>query len=63
MNLKTLATTVAAAAMTSTIAAAGTFEKYGEVEGWKVFKNNEKATCLMEKVDDAENVVQMGYAE
>jgi hypothetical protein len=49
--------------LTSTTAWADTFERYGEVEGWKVFIDNEKKSCLIEAVDDAENVVQMGLTE
>ena len=39
---------VAAAALTATAfpAAADTFKKYGEVEGWNVFVDNEKKSCL-----------------
>ncbi len=44
----------------STAAFADTYERYGEVEGWKVFIDNEKKSCLIEAIDDAENVVQMG---
>lgn len=36
------------------------FTKYGEVEGWNIYVDNERKTCLIEKIDDAENVVQMG---
>lgn len=39
------------------------FLKYGEVEGWKVYIDQEKKSCLIEAVDDAENVVQMGLTE
>ena len=49
--------------LTSTAAWAETFERYGEVEGWKVFIDNEKKSCLIEAVDGAENVVQMGLTE
>ena len=49
--------------LTATAAWADTFERYGEVEGWKVFIDNEKKSCLIEAVDDAENVVQMGLTE
>ncbi len=49
--------------LTSTAAWADTFERYGEVEGWKVFIDNEKKSCLIEAVDDSENVVQMGLTE
>ena len=56
--------TVAAAALVTVICATGaiaeTFTKYGEVEGWKVFTDIEKKSCLIEKIDDAGNVVQMG---
>ncbi|WP_170480262.1 hypothetical protein [Ruegeria arenilitoris] len=42
---------------------ADTFLKYGEVEGWKVFIDQDKKSCLIEAVDDSENVVQMGLTE
>ena len=59
-----LATTAAVIALTfTTAAAADTYKKYGEVEGWNVFIDNEKKTCLIEAVDSAENVVQMGLTE
>jgi hypothetical protein len=47
-------------AFVATAAFSETFEKYGEVEGWKVFIDNEKMSCLIEKFDEAGNVVQMG---
>lgn len=49
--------------LASTTAMADTFERYGEVEGWKVFVDNEKKSCLIEAIDDSENVVQMGLTE
>lgn len=49
--------------LASTAASADTFLRYGEVEGWKVFIDNEKKSCLIEAVDDSENVVQMGLTE
>jgi len=36
------------------------FENYGSVEGWNVFVDHEKKSCLIESMDEAENVVQMG---
>ncbi|WP_299985498.1 hypothetical protein [uncultured Ruegeria sp.] len=42
---------------------ADTFLKFGEVEGWKVFIDQDKKSCLIEAVDDDENVVQMGLTE
>lgn len=68
MTLKTLATAFAlaacatmAGATTDVIPAEGTtFTPYGEVEGWKIFVNDDRKTCMIEKVDAEENVVQMG---
>lgn len=51
------------AATLATSAAADTFEKFGEVEGWKVFADNEKKSCLIEATDDLGNVVQMGLTK
>ncbi|WP_254429714.1 hypothetical protein [Ruegeria atlantica] len=48
---------------TASVASADTFLRYGEVEGWKVFVDEDKKSCLIEAVDDAENVVQMGLTE
>lgn len=39
------------------------FSGYGAVEGWNIFVDHEKKTCLIEKKDDLENVVQMGLTE
>lgn len=36
------------------------FTLHGEVEGWKVFIDHEKNTCLIERMDELGNVVQMG---
>lgn len=59
-----LSTTTALAALVfgslSSAAAADNFLKYGEVEGWKVFIDQEKKSCLIEAIDSEENVVQMG---
>lgn len=49
--------------LAATTASADTYERYGEVEGWKVFIDNERKSCLIEAIDDAENVVQMGLTE
>ena len=48
------------AGLTASGALAQAFEKYGEVEGWKIFIDNDKQSCLIEKIDDVSNVVQMG---
>jgi hypothetical protein len=51
------------AASLATTATADTFLKYGEVEGWKVFVDQEKKSCLIETVDASENVIQMGLTQ
>ncbi|PCJ09104.1 MAG: hypothetical protein COB16_05755 [Rhodobacteraceae bacterium] len=52
------------AALTATGAAAeAPFLKYGEIEGWGVFIDTEKKSCLIEKTDDLGNVVQMGLTK
>jgi hypothetical protein len=58
-----LKTTTVAALLTiasTGLAQADTFTLYGEVEGWKVFADETKKSCLIEAKDSAENVVQMG---
>ena len=39
------------------------FENYGSVEGWNVFVDHEKKSCLIEAVDADANVVQMGLTK
>ena len=60
-NLATAAAVLTVAL--SSAAAADTYAKYGEVDGWKVYIDAEKKSCLIEAVDSAENVVQMGLTE
>lgn len=38
----------------------GTFTKFGETEGWTVFVDVERKSCLIERMDAESNVVQMG---
>lgn len=59
---RVIAAVLSTLALTTT-AGADTFLKYGEVEGWKVFIDEQKQTCLIEAIDDLENVVQMGLTE
>lgn len=63
VHLKYAATGMIAAAIAATSAAADTFLKYGEAEGWNVYIDSEKKSCLIETVDAAENVVQMGLTQ
>lgn len=70
LGFKTIAGGISIAAITATLAMAadsdavlpgsGGFTKYGEVEGWTVYVDIERKSCLIEAVDAAENVVQMG---
>ncbi|HBS49632.1 MAG TPA: hypothetical protein DEA05_05885 [Rhodobacteraceae bacterium] len=55
---------LAAALLTLPLTAqAEPFTLFGEVEGWKVFADAEKTSCLIEQMDPAGNVVQMGLTE
>ncbi|KUJ80637.1 hypothetical protein AVO45_06245 [Ruegeria marisrubri] len=49
--------------LASTSAWADNFLRYGEVDGWKVYVDQDKKSCLIEAVDGAENVVQMGLTK
>ena len=40
-----------------------TFELYGEVDGWKIYKVLELESCLAEIKDEAGNVLQMGLTK
>jgi hypothetical protein len=57
-----LATCATVAGATSDVlpAEGTTFTPYGAVEGWNIFVNDDRKTCMIEKVDAEENVVQMG---
>ena len=59
-SVHTLISSIVATFMVSGVATADTFTKYGEAEGWNVYADKEKLSCLIENVDDAGNVVQMG---
>ncbi len=64
--LTSLTRACAATAIAGLMAApalADTFTLYGEAEGWNVFVDHEKQSCLIEKKDDLDNVVQMGLTE
>ena len=40
-----------------------TFTKYGEESGWTIFVDDTKHSCLIERVDENTNVVQMGLTK
>ena len=64
MNKRLCAATAALiSAACATGVSASPFQKYGEVEGWNVFIDTEKKSCLVESIDANENVVQMGLTE
>lgn len=50
-----------------TLAAAPAFAEkfvgYGAIEGWNVYVDTEKGSCMIESKDDLDNVVQMGLTE
>ena len=54
-----------AAALIAVVAATGAmaeskFTHFGSVEGWNVFLDHEKKSCMIEAKDDFDNVIQMG---
>ncbi|SFL14164.1 hypothetical protein [Shimia haliotis] len=57
----------AIAALFATLIAAPAFADkfvgYGAVEGWNVYVDTEKKSCMIETKDDLDNVVQMGLTE
>lgn len=65
-RFKTVSCVAAVAAISATCAFAqpgdAGFTKYGEVEGWNVYVDNEKKSCLIERAGD-DNVVQMGLTK
>ncbi|GAB5436388.1 hypothetical protein [Falsiruegeria mediterranea] len=50
----------AACVLAATTAQAEKFEPYGAVEGWNIYADTEKKSCMIESKDDFGNVVQMG---
>ena len=60
--MKTTVFAVSAALM-ATAAAADTFTKYGDVEGWNIYVDVERKSCIVESIDANENVVQMGLTK
>ena len=36
------------------------FEKWGDAEGWNIFVDTSRGSCLIERTDENANVVQMG---
>ncbi|MVO14709.1 hypothetical protein [Parasedimentitalea huanghaiensis] len=67
-TFKTLAMIVAGGFVSATSAVAGgsvlpgdgSFTQYGVVDGWTVYVDVERESCLIERVDASANVVQMG---
>ncbi|MBU2943562.1 hypothetical protein Q8W37_04310 [Shimia thalassica] len=63
MTLKQLAGAAVLAAVATGAAADSKFEHFGSVEGWNVFIDHEKNSCMIESIDSLENVVQMGLTK
>ncbi|WP_372580385.1 hypothetical protein [Ruegeria hyattellae] len=40
-----------------------TFSKWGEEEGWTIYVDESRGSCLIEREDENSNVVQMGLTE
>lgn len=59
-KFKTLALAAVVAMGATAVTAEAKFEKVETVEGWTIWKDHEKKSCMMERLDDAGNVVQMG---
>lgn len=62
-KFKVIAGAIVLAAVATTGAATEAFTNYGAVEGWNVFVDTEKGTCLIERIDENSNVVQMGLTK
>lgn len=61
MKIKSILPLALIAALGATSAnAQSKFEEVETVEGWTIWKDLDKKSCLMERLDDAGNVVQMG---
>lgn len=39
------------------------FTKWGEESGWTIYTDRSRNSCLIERMDESENVVQMGLSE
>lgn len=60
LKTKLLSLAVVAAFGATAANAETKFEKVEVVEGWTIWKDHEKSSCFMERLDEAGNVVQMG---
>ncbi|SFL54128.1 hypothetical protein [Shimia aestuarii] len=60
MRLVTKIAIFTTAALCAAPAMAEKFLGYGAIEGWNVYVDTEKKSCMIETKDDFENVVQMG---
>jgi hypothetical protein len=72
INIRTLVATAGLSALCAPMAFAdqavlpssdSTFTKWGEEAGWTIYVDETRNSCLIERVDEAENVVQMGVTE
>lgn len=61
-DMKKIACGAVLAAAVSTGAAAQDFTNYGSVEGWNVFVDHKKESCVIEKSDE-DMIVQMGLTK
>lgn len=60
---KSMMTAATALSLSAGAASADNFLKYDEVEDWKIFVDQERKSCLIEKQFDSGEVVQMGLTQ
>ena len=63
MFKKSIITAATALILSAGAASADNFLKFGEVEDWKIFIDQERKSCLIEKQFDTGEVVQMGLTQ
>ncbi|CUH49470.1 MULTISPECIES: hypothetical protein [Ruegeria] len=73
MNFKSSLTTAATLSIFSAVAAWAssdvipsendTFTNWGEESGWTIFVDDSRGSCLIERMDENQNVVQMGLTK
>jgi hypothetical protein len=60
MRIATKIALTLTAGLLANAALAEKFTGYGAIEGWNVYVDTEKKSCMVEAKDDFDNVVQMG---
>ncbi|GAA6181323.1 MULTISPECIES: hypothetical protein [unclassified Shimia] len=63
MRFSNILTFTLSLSLGATAAFADKFVGYGAIEGWNVYVDTEKKSCLVETKDDFDNVIQMGLTD